>query len=169
MDYAIISKATGEERRTLGVLYVPDEVDAHGEFASATELRKGLAAFMRSGDRRLRKQHGTETMGDILGVIQWPFPVEADLTVPGKVSKTKRVTLPPETIFMDVQWSPEAWPLVKSGAITGYSMGGRAVRVRDKAAPVKKSSGSAGLVSTAIRKVKTAPSPNVRIVIGAVQ
>lgn len=149
MDYTIISK-TADERRTFGPLYVPGVDDAHNEFATAAELRKGVKSFLDGGDRRLRNQHGRETVGDVMGIVQWPFPVEAEMTVPGQVRKSK-VSFPADTVFVDVQWDANAWPLVKSGKLAGFSMGGRAVRVNDHSpGGLRKSRGGGSLVLKAL-------------------
>jgi len=130
ISYGVMSKAADEHRYTLGVLYAPGAVDAHDEFTDDVELQKAVWDYAKSGDRKLMKQHGKEHVGDIVGIMQWPFPVDAELQVPGEIEKAK-VTLPANTVYMGVIWSEDSWPLVKSGKMRGYSMGGKAVRVRD--------------------------------------
>lgn len=136
------TKSDEEQRYTFGPLYTPMEKDAHDEFATAPTLQKALWSFARAGDRRIRKQHDTDNViGEVVEQVVWPYPVEVELTIPG--GGVRKACLPANTAFMGVVWSEEAWPLVKSGAISGYSMGGRAVRVRteDILAPMNKSEG----------------------------
>lgn len=129
VEYAAVEKAD-ELRYTFGPMYMPNALDAHGEFATDDDLREAVWNFnLNEGNRRLRKQHGSEEIGEIVELARWPFEHEAELTVPG-TGQVKKVKLPANTVYAGVRWSKEAWPLVKSGRITGYSMGGRAVRIR---------------------------------------
>lgn len=128
VDYTPLEKAD-ELRYTFGPMYAPGAVDAHDEFATDEDLRKALWDFSLNGDKSLRKQHGPEKIGDIVELVQWPFEQEVELTVPG--SAVRKVKLPAGTVYAGAHWTPEAWPDVKTGKITGYSMGGRAVRIRN--------------------------------------
>lgn len=127
--YSVIDKAN-ELRYTLGPVYSPGVIDSQGEFTDEDELRKMVWQYFGSADKSLKKQHGPETIGQVVEIMQWPFEQELSLSVAGAVRKMK---LPAGTVYAGVQWNPEAWPLVKSGKITGYSMGGKAVRIRDAA------------------------------------
>jgi hypothetical protein len=128
VEYAAVEKAD-DLRYTFGPMYMPDALDAHDEFATDEDLREATWAFNLGGERTLRKQHGQEKIGDIVELARWPFEHEAELAVPG-TGQVKKVLLPANTPYMGVHWTEEAWPLVKSGRITGYSIGGRAVRIR---------------------------------------
>ena len=128
LDYTPLEKAE-ELRYTFGPMYAPGVEDAHGEFATNEDLRKALWDFSVNGDRTLRKQHGRHKIGSIVELVQWPFEQKVDLAVPGK--EPRSVTLPAGTVYTGAHWTEEAWPMVKSGEITGYSMGGRAVRIRN--------------------------------------
>jgi hypothetical protein len=57
---------------------------------------------------------------------------------------TKSVTLPAGTVYAGVQWSHAVWPDVKAGKIRGYSMCGRAVRVRNVESDVEKLASGGG-------------------------
>lgn len=122
------TKSSDERRFTLGPQYVPDREDAHGEFATASDLQDAIHEYVKSGDRRIFKQHGREVIGEWVEMMSWPHEVSVDLTVPGRVAKST-VTLPAGTVFMGVEWTEKAWPDVKSGKISGYSMGGFAHRI----------------------------------------
>lgn len=128
-------KSFGEKRYTFGPLYLPNTYDAHGEWADPDDLQKAVWDYTDWENRdgfgmELRKQHGEERIGRIAEIVQWPFPLEAKLSVAGDV---KKFSLPAGTVYTGVLWNEDAWPDVKSGAITGLSMGGRAVRVAEPA------------------------------------
>ncbi len=130
MEYAPIAKSN-ELRYTLGPVYSPGVIDAHGEFTDSEALREAVWNYARAGDRRLRKQHTAEVIGDVVEMFQWPFDHSAELrSHDGKLQKVK---LPAGTVYAGVVWSSHAWPLVKSGKISGYSMGGGAVRLHNAA------------------------------------
>jgi hypothetical protein len=126
-----IEKAAPDQRYTFGPLYSPGAIDAHGEYSTADDLQKAVWDFNLSTDLTLRKQHGAEKIGKVVELVQWPFPHEAELGIPGRLAKN--LVLPARTVYAGVVWEPRAWPLVKSGQITGLSMGGTAVRLRNAA------------------------------------
>lgn len=116
------------QRYTFSPLYLPATRDAHSEFADADSLQKAAWDYFRNGDRKLRKQHGSEVVGEIVEMVSWPDAHEANLTqADGTVRKQK---FPPGTVYVGTVWTPEAWPDVLSGKLRGYSMGGSCVRTR---------------------------------------
>jgi hypothetical protein len=124
----LAKSANAEQRYTLSPLYLPNTIDAHGEFATADDLQESAHDYFRSGNRQLRKQHGREVIGEIVEMLAWPYDHEASLSqANGTVRKQK---LPAGTVYVGVKWSPSAWQDVKSGAISGLSMGGSCVRVK---------------------------------------
>lgn len=129
--YVVLEKAK-ERRVTTGVMYIPDRVDAHGEFAKAEDLEEAVHDYMLGGDLKIRKQHDTSVViGDVVGMISWPFEHSAVLKHHANgVEKSNSIILPAGTIYTTVKWTPEAWPEVKAGRIGGLSMGGTAVRIR---------------------------------------
>lgn len=128
VSYVPIEKSAAEELRyTLGPVYSPGALDAHGEYAEEEDLRKALWDFSLNGDRTLRKQHGSRKAGDIVEMVQWPYDHEAELQLPG--GEVTKCTLPAGTVYLGVQWTPFEWVEVKKGRVRGYSMGGAAVRV----------------------------------------
>lgn len=121
-------KSVDEERFTLAPWYIPDRVDAHGEWTDSNELQKALWRYVREADRDIRLQHQTEIKaGEWLEAVTWPFPIE----VPMRKSNgtTSNVEFPANTVFLGVQWEPWAWDLVKEGKINGYSVGGKSKRL----------------------------------------
>lgn len=131
--YAVIkTAASAEERYTLGPVYMPGQLDAHGEWATAEDLQKSTWDFVKnSGDDRLvYLQHSDRPAGEWVEIMAWPHPVTAAMTkaVDG-VQKSTPVEFPAGTVYMGVVWEPWAYDMVKSGKITGFSMGGYAQRV----------------------------------------
>lgn len=123
---SLITKAA-EYRYTLGPAYVPNREDAHGEWADDETLQKAMWDWVRAGDRSIYLQHSDKVAGEMVEMLTWPFPIEADMGVPNQgVSK---FMFPANTPFLGVVWEPWAWDLVKSGQLRGYSIGGAAQRV----------------------------------------
>lgn len=131
-QYAVVEKSD-DRRVTMGVMYAPGTLDAHGEFVNSDDLEDAVYGYMENGDLEVRKQHGEEVIGRVVGIISWPFEQEVTLKpVSGVEKEAKTVTLPAGTVYATARWTKEAWPLVKSGKIRGFSMGGGAVRVRNE-------------------------------------
>lgn len=127
-DVMLVSKSVTTQRFTLGPMYIPDRLDAHGEWTDPDELQKAVWDYVDSGDRRIRLQHDTEVVaGRWLEVMTWPYPVEVPLM--RKDAGTRTVTFPANTAFLGVQWEPWAWELVEKGLLRGYSIGGKAERL----------------------------------------
>jgi hypothetical protein len=129
VEAGFVAKAARPEQRfTFSPLYLPNTLDAHGEFATADDLQEAAWDYFRKGDRKLRKQHGSQVIGEVVEMTSWPFAHEAELTsANGTVRKQK---FPAGTVYCGVVWTPEAWTDVKAGKLTGYSMGGSTVRTR---------------------------------------
>lgn len=124
---AVLQKA--EERRfTLGPWYIPDMLDAHGEWTDSTELQRALWDYVRCGDRGIRLQHNRAVVaGEWVECMTWPYEVTVPMTLPD--GTVRRATYPAETVFLGVVWEPWAWEYVKSGRVLGYSIGGKAERL----------------------------------------
>jgi len=125
---SLVSKAVNENRYTLGPMYVPDRVDAHGEWTDSAELQKSVWDYVRKDDRRIRLQHNKDIVaGEWVEVMAWPYEV----SVPMQKSDgtMEDVTFPKDTVFLGVVWEPWAWEMVKAGKLMGYSIGGRAQRL----------------------------------------
>lgn len=126
-DYEI-SSSEEAKRYTLGAMYIPDRIDAHGEWTDAEELQRAVWDYVRSNDRRIRLQHNRDIVaGEWVEVMAFPY----EITVPIESTNGVNVehTYPANTVFLGVIWEPWAWELVKSGKILGYSIGGRAERL----------------------------------------
>jgi Putative phage serine protease XkdF len=126
--------ATVEEKRlTLAPVYSPNTRDAHNEGTSPEALEEAIIEFAKNGDKRLLLQHGDlgkHFVGDIVSVFVWPFAAKVDMLDPATMKKTTH-TFPAGTAWAWVHWKPDAWQLVKTGKLRGYSMGGTAVRRPD--------------------------------------
>jgi hypothetical protein len=129
-NYAV-TKSEDEKQYTLGVLYVPGARDADNEFTGAEELQKATWDYFRSGYRGVRDTHTKVEIGELVELISWPFPVDAEAKLgDGTVKKYK---LPAGSVFAGVVWNRDAWQLVKAGKLRGYSLGGKAVRMKEAA------------------------------------
>lgn len=122
-------KQREEQRFTLGPLYVPDFIDAHGEWTDAQELQAGVWHWVRSGDRRIFLQHDREIeAGEWVEVMTMPQAWTVKM-LDAAGEPIGEVTYPPNTVFLGVIWNEEAWELVKRGELRGYSIGGFSDRV----------------------------------------
>ena len=123
-----VSKAVAEQRYTLGPMYIPNSIDAQGEWTDEEELQQAVWKYVRSGDRRIRLQHNKEVVaGEWVECMAWPYPTEVPMMHPDGTADV--VEFPANTVFLGVVWEPWAWALVKSGALRGFSIGGNAARV----------------------------------------
>lgn len=125
---SLVSKATNEQRFTLGPMYVPDSLDAHGEWTDAEELQKAVWEYVRKGDRRIRLQHNRDVVaGEWVEIMTFPYT----MSVPMNKADGSRADLsfPKDTVFLGVVWEPWAWELIKRGELRGYSIGGKAERL----------------------------------------
>lgn len=137
-------------RLTVAVFHEPNRVDAHGEYVEARELSRATLDYATKSDLKLRKMHDrSKVIGDVAAVICWPAKVAAELCVP--TASCTRKDLNAGTTFLVTHWSPEAWADVKAGRLRGYSLGGRAQRVR----PQKSAAGGPlrGIIRAAINRV----------------
>lgn len=150
-----IVKRVEAQKYTLGVVYEPDAVDAHGEFMVASEIEKMARGF----NRRLLGQaqavakilqafdaaeHGPvelvlepdaiekgllgiqhQDWADDHGEIVESYLAPCDMQI-GQEAVTKG------TWLMGVVWGDANWTKVQKGEITGYSWGGTAYKRRGK-------------------------------------
>ncbi|WIC89133.1 RNA ligase [Arthrobacter phage Ottawa] len=117
------AEAIEEDRFTLAPWYIPNTLDAHGDWTDPVEIQKALWGYVETDDRSIRLQHNTDIKaGQWVEAVTWPFEVEAPLTkADGTITKHK---FPAGTTFLGVKWDPWAWELVKSGDLSGFSIGG---------------------------------------------
>ena len=126
-----VTKSNDEKRYTLGVMYIPGVRDSDNEYATADELQRACWDFVAKGNKRIRDTHTEAQIGNLVELVSWPYETHAEMSLPtGEVVKRR---LPPGTVYAGVVWDERVWPLVKSGKLRGYSMGGKAIRVKDAA------------------------------------
>jgi len=129
LSKAFFVRKQAESRFTLGPLYVPDFIDAHGEWTDADELQTAVWGWVRSGDRRIFLQHDRDIeAGEWVEVMTMPQPWTVQMTN-AEGEPIGEVTYPPNTVFLGVIWNEESWELVKAGKLRGYSIGGFSDRV----------------------------------------
>lgn len=125
----VITKAVQEdEQYTLGVWYIPDRLDAHGEWTDARELQKTFHDYLAKEDRGIRLQHNVDIVAGrwVDGMV---MPSEWTTTITKADGTTEEFTYPAGTPFLGVRWEDWAWKLVKAGKIRGYSIGGSGKRM----------------------------------------
>ena len=119
---------TGNEQRyTLSPWYVPESLDAHGEWTDRDEVQQAFWKYLAQDNRDIRLQHNTDIVAG-KWVEGCTFPWE--LTVPVKHPEgDTEYTFPAGTPFLGVVWESWAWNLIKEGLIRGLSIGGTAERL----------------------------------------
>jgi len=117
-----------DERYVLGVVLEPEVVDAQGDIYSPEEIRQAAHRFMEEFGG-LGLMHRMRVNGQVKVLESYVAPV--DFAV-GEVSVRKGTWLLAVRILSDALWEQ-----VKSGELTGFSIGGSARRVPepDAAAP----------------------------------
>jgi hypothetical protein len=131
--YTPLGKAEGdtpvveEQRYTFSPWYVPDSVDAHGEWADKDEVQQAFWRYLALDDRDIRLQHNVDIVaGQWVEGATWPYEVTLPVKHPeGDIE----YTFPAGTPFLGIIWEPWAWDLIKEGKIRGLSIGGTARRI----------------------------------------
>ena len=131
-----IAKVNDEQRLLIGVVYAPDEPDAHGEQMTAAEIQKAAHAFLKAArTASVDKQHDEQPVPGVAVVES--YLTKADGEFDDEPAGTWVVAVHVE--------DDETWEAVKKGDITGFSMGGVGTKV-------EKSETSGGLIARAVRK-----------------
>ena len=123
-----VSKAVdGEERYTFSPWYVPDSLDAHGEWTDKEEVQRAFWKYLSQEDRSIRLQHNTDIVaGQWVEGATWPYEV----TVPVKHPEgDTEYTFPAGTPFLGIIWEQWAWDMIKAGDLRGLSIGGTSKRL----------------------------------------
>jgi hypothetical protein len=116
-------------RFTLGPLYVPDFMDAHGEWTDGDELQRAVWGWVQSGDRTIYLQHDREVRaGEWVEVMTMPQPWTVDM-LNGQGESLGKITYPAGTVFLGVIWDEKPWQDIIAGRLRGYSIGGFSDRV----------------------------------------
>jgi hypothetical protein len=123
-----VQKAEGDKKYTLGAMYIPDRIDAHGEWTDAEELQRAVWDYVRTNDRRIRLQHNRDIVaGEWVEVMSFPYELTVPIQTPSGIEVNH--TYPANTVFLGVVWEDWAWEKIQRGEILGYSIGGRAERL----------------------------------------
>lgn len=115
-----ILKTDTEKRIVYGIVYSPNEEDAHGDFATEAEIEKACYNFMKkSKTDSVDKQHDLDTAQNLFIGENW-------------IVKNNDALFPEEVgawaVGIKVE-NDEIWKSVKSGEFTGISMYGYAEKV----------------------------------------
>ncbi|MFC1716895.1 XkdF-like putative serine protease domain-containing protein [Candidatus Poribacteria bacterium] len=113
----VIAKSDDDERIAVGIVYEPDETDAHGDYSTEAEIRMAAWDFMENGQVFKMNHQGVPIAAKVLESYVTP----ADFTLDNE--KVKKGTWLLTTRVLD----DEIWSQIKSGSITGYSMAGTAL------------------------------------------
>jgi hypothetical protein len=117
------------KRFTLGPLYVPDFMDAHGEWTDSTELQQAVWEWVKGGDRTIYLQHDRDVRaGEWVEVMTMPQPWTVNM-LNGNGEAIGEITYPAGTVFLGVIWDEGPWEQILRGELRGYSIGGFSDRV----------------------------------------
>ncbi len=112
-------KAEGDEHYVLGIVLAPDEMDAQNDVYSADEVRKASERFMEH-HRNMGLMHKGHVNDKVQIVENYLAPADFNLG---------------DTLVKKGTWmmacrinDPDLWAAVKSGELTGFSIGGSAIR-----------------------------------------
>jgi len=117
-EVPLIFQKEDPKKLVYGVVYSPNEVDSHGDYATAEEIEKAAHEFLQEA-RNIDKQHDfIKGAGEV--VESYISPV--DFTLGEQPIKKGSWVLATKA-------TDEIWEDITKGEITGYSMAGKAVRV----------------------------------------
>lgn len=110
-----IIKTDDELMRAYGIVYAPDQEDAHGDTADAATIRKAQAEFMREG--RLQNIDTEHSFAPEMAFVAESWLVrKADTLFPNE---------PEGAWAVGIQiGDPDLWKQLKSGDLTGISLAG---------------------------------------------
>lgn len=112
-----IFKLNDEDHEVAGVVYEPDVLDAQGDSANADEIRKAAHKFLEDS-RTIGLMH-KEDAGPRAKLVE-------SYIVPGDMRYGNQIVKKGSWVIVVKIADEELWTSVKSGAITGFSMGGTA-------------------------------------------
>lgn len=110
-----INKSDEEQKLIYGIVYEPDEIDTHGEFAKANEIEKAAHDFL-ADNRNIDLQHNFKSD---YGTVVESYVAPVDFKIANDVVKKGAWVLVTKA-------NDDIWEAVKKGEITGYSMAGQA-------------------------------------------
>ncbi|SIS76592.1 XkdF-like putative serine protease domain-containing protein [Insolitispirillum peregrinum] len=111
-----IIKSDDERQMVYGIVYAPDDPDAHEDWASADTIRKAAYSFMRAGSApNVDKEHSFSPLPGAYVAESWLIR-KNDPLFPDEAEGAWAVGIRVE--------SPEDWAAVKSGEVAGLSLAG---------------------------------------------
>lgn len=111
----LITKADDEQMLVYGIVYAPDEIDAHGDFMTAAEIEKAAHQFLKDA-RNVDTQHDFESGA---GEVVESYVTPTDIQIGTELIKQG-------TWVLVTKATEEVWESIQKGEITGYSMAGTA-------------------------------------------
>jgi hypothetical protein len=116
---------TAEEHYVLGIVLEPEVVDAQKDIYSPEEVRQAAFRFMEQY-RQMGLMHRAKVPDDRIAILE-SYISPTDFEMNG-------VHVKKGTWLLGIRVKdPELWAAIKSGDLTGYSIGGSAVRKPDTA------------------------------------
>lgn len=109
---------------TIGAWYVPQFLDAHGDWMSTTDVEKAFHGYVDTGDRGIRLQHNPDIVAGRWVEAYIEREALTKMVPDPDTQELVKHEYPAGTPFLGVYWEDWAWPLVKSGEIRGFSIGG---------------------------------------------
>ena len=119
-----IAKRDNEKRLVFGIVYEPDTVDAHGDYATEDEIEKAAHSFAHNG-AQLKLEHEAPANGV---AVSESYIVRDHGYKLSEGESSTNVKKGSWVIVVKV-FDDAIWDAVKKGEITGFSMGGRAKRM----------------------------------------
>ena len=116
----------GDERYVLGIVLEPEVVDAQGDIYSAEEIQAAAHRFMEEFGG-LGLMHRLRVNGDVKVLESYLAPTDFEV---GDLTVRKGTWMLAVRVLSD-----ELWDRVKSGDLTGFSIGGSARRVPEPTSP----------------------------------
>lgn len=113
----VIQKMDEDKKILYGIVYVPDEVDLQGDFASADDIQKMAYLFMKEARTNNVDQQHNFVPGDGFVAESWIIK-ESDSVFPDIPKGAWAVAIQIE--------NEDTWQKIKSGEISGLSMAGTA-------------------------------------------
>jgi hypothetical protein len=121
LNVKIVTKAEDEQKLVYGIVYEPDEIDAHGDYMTAEEIEKAAHNFI-AKYRQIDRQHNfISGVGEVVESYIAPSDIEVGTE-----------TIKKGSWVLVTKASDEVWEAIQKGEITGYSMAGYAKTIEEE-------------------------------------
>jgi hypothetical protein len=117
--YVPILKTDGERQEITGVVLAPETVDAQGDIISAEVIEKAAGDFLAGFNRSTK-------LGFMHKEFNRRFELRQSYIAPSDMSIGSRVIKAGTWIMVVKVLESKIWDAVKSGKLTGFSIGGKA-------------------------------------------